>query len=51
VLSAAAGVEAAGRARTPARSDRRRWGALVLVMAVLLIAIVGLMATLAFVRG
>jgi hypothetical protein len=52
VLLAGAGVEAAARARTSERrSDRRRWGALALVMAVLLIAIAGLMATLAFVRG
>jgi hypothetical protein len=53
VLQAAAGVEGAGagRLRKPARSERRRWLALALVMGVLLIAIVGLLATLAYVRG
>lgn len=51
VLQTAAGVEAAGRRRKPVGSARRRWGALGLVMGVLLLAIVGLLATLAYVRG
>jgi hypothetical protein len=50
VLQAAAGVAGAGRPRNPAGSERRRWLALALVMGVLLIAIVGLLATLAYVR-
>ena len=51
VLKTAAGVEAAGRSRSAERSGRRRWIALALVMAVLLLAIVGLLATLSYVRG
>jgi hypothetical protein len=51
VLAAAAGVEP-GRARPDAtRTARRRWGAVALVVGTLLLAIVGLLATLAFVRG
>jgi hypothetical protein len=51
VLQAAAGAEGDGRPRKGASSERRRWLALALVMGVLLIAIVGLLATLAYVRG
>jgi len=51
VLKAAGGVEAAGRSRSSARSERRRWVALALVLGVLLLAIAGLLATLAYVRG
>jgi hypothetical protein len=51
VLQASAGTDAAGRMRGEARSARRRWGALALVIGILLAAIVGLLATLAYVRG
>jgi hypothetical protein len=51
VLRVSAGTDAAGRARGEARSARRRWGALALVIGILLAAIVGLLATLAYVRG
>ena len=51
VLKTAAGVEAAGRSRASGSSERRRWVALALVMGVLLLAIVGLLVTLTYVRG
>ena len=51
VLKAAAGAEAASRPRGALRSAGHRWGMLALVIGVLLVAIVGLLATLAFVRG
>jgi hypothetical protein len=51
VLKSAAGADAARRPRGGERSARHRWGQLARVIGVLLIAIVGLLATLAFVRG
>jgi hypothetical protein len=51
VLQAAAGGEGAGRPRKAASSERRRWLALALVMGALLVAIVGLLVTLAYIRG
>ncbi|MET0555124.1 MAG: hypothetical protein ABW221_18925 [Vicinamibacteria bacterium] len=51
VLQAATGTDAASRTRGAVRSSRRRWGALALVIGILLAAIVGLLATLAYVRG
>lgn len=51
VLKAEAGADAPGRARAAGRSARHRWGMLALVIGVLLAAIVGLLATLVYVRG
>lgn len=51
VLKSAAGAEAANRPRAAGRSAGHRWGMLALVIGVLLVAIIGLMATLAYVRG
>ena len=51
VLQSAAGAEAASRPRAAGRSAGHRWGMLALVIGVLLVAIVGLLATLAYVRG
>ena len=51
MLQSASGAEAASRSRAAGRSAGHRWGMLALVIGVLLVAIVGLLATLAYVRG